>query len=234
MAAPLIGISGRAGRAGDLGVAPKSMADRPVDLYFRDYALGVLAAGGLPVYLPEPADPEVFVGRFDGLLLTGGTDIDPARYGQEVQADLFPPEPGRDAFELGLVDAAAASGIPVAGICRGVQVLNVHGGGTLHQHVGAHACFDHPPDDPVHEVVFAEGSKLAGLYGPTRRVNSLHHQTIDAVGEGFLATGRSEDGAVEAIEAVDRPWLGVQWHPEMMEGRDEDPLFAWLVAAAGG
>ncbi len=232
--APLIGISGRSSLAGRLGVAPASMADRPVDMYFRDYALGVLAAGGLPVYMPEPVDPEVFVGRLDGLLLTGGTDIDPARYRQEVRADLFPPEPGRDAFELGLMDAAAASGIPVAGICRGVQVLNVYGGGTLHQHVGAHACFDRPPDGPVHEVVFAEGSRLAGLYGRSRRVNSLHHQTIDEVAEGLLATGRAEDGTVEALEAVDRPWLGVQWHPEMMDGRDRDPLFSWLVAAAGG
>lgn len=232
MTGPLIGISGRSSLAGRLGVAPKSMAGRPVDLYFRDYALGVLAAGGLPVYMPEPADPEAFVGRLDGLLLTGGTDIDPARYGQEVRADLFPPEPGRDAFELGLMDAAAASGIPVAGICRGIQILNVHGGGTLHQHIGAHACFDEPPDEAVHTVTFAEGSQMAGLYGPARRVNSLHHQTIDEVGEGLLATGRSEDGAVEAIEAVGRPWLGVQWHPEMMDDRDQDPLFSWLVAAA--
>ena len=234
MGGPLIGISGRSSLAGSLGVAPKSMAGRPVDLYFRDYALGVLAAGGLPVYLPEPADPEAFVGRLNGLLLTGGTDIDPARYGQEVRADLFPPEPGRDDFELGLMDAASASGIPVAGICRGIQILNVHGGGTLHQHVGAHACFDEPPDEAVHVVTFAEGSQMAGLYGSSRRVNSLHHQTIDEVGEGLLATGRSEDGAVEALEAVGRPWLGVQWHPEMMGDRDRDPLFSWLVAAAGG
>ena len=106
------------------------------------------------------------------------------------------------------MDAAAASGIPVAGSAGGCRCSTSTAGVTLHQHVGAHACFDNPPDDPVHEVAFAAGSKLAGLYGPARRVNSLHHQTIDEVGEGFLATGRSADGAVEAIEAVDRPGWG--------------------------
>jgi len=230
--APLIGISGRTRTAGELGLKPASMGGLDVDLYYCDYARAVIAAGGLPVFLPGSADPADYADRLDGLLLSGGTDIEPARYGQAPCAELIPPEPGRDAFEIGLLDGAARDGMPVLGICRGIQVLNVHGGGTLHQHVPPHACHAEPPNTVAHRVGLTAGSLAASLYGPSIQVNSLHHQIIDDLADGYDATGYSDDGAIEVIESRRRPWLGVQWHPEMMDSRDRDPVFDWLVRAA--
>ena len=174
--APLIGISGRTKTGDQINVKPANLRELQVDLYFSGYARGVLAAGGLPVFLPSDADPADYMGRLDGLLLTGGADIDPARYGQTPSADLFTPEPARDAYELALLDGAADARMPVLGICRGVQVLNVHGGGTLHQHVAPHACFDRPPNALAHRVDLTAGSLVASIYGPSVHVNSLHHQ----------------------------------------------------------
>jgi len=122
--------------------------------------------------------------------------------------------------------------IPVLGVCRGLQLLNVHQGGTLHQHVPPHSRYDVAPDQSVHEVTFDADSTLGRLYGPTHSVNSLHHQTVDALGEGLTITGRAPDGTVEGLELGDRV-IAVQWHPEMMTGRPTDPAFRWLVNAAG-
>ena len=232
--APLIGISGRTKTGAQINVKPDSLRGLEVDLYFCDYARGVIAAGGLPVFLPSSADPADYANRLDGLLLSGGADIDPARYGHEPCAELFTPEPARDAFEMALLDGAARAAMPVLGICRGIQVLNVHGGGTLHQHVAPHACFHQPPNSVAHRVDLIEGSLAASLYGPSVQVNSLHHQTINEIADGYEVTGRSEDGAIEVIEARRQPWLGVQWHPEMLDSRDGDPVFDWLVKAASG
>ena len=164
---PLIGISGRTKTGAQINVKPDSLRGLEVDLYFCDYARGVIAAGGLPVFLPSSADPADYANRLDGLLLSGGTDIDPARYSQEPCAELLTPEPARDAFEMVLLDGAAAAGMPVLGICRGIQVLNVHGGGTLHQHTAPHACYNQPPNSVAHRVDLAEGSLAASLYGPS-------------------------------------------------------------------
>ena len=232
--APLIGISGRTKTGDEINAKLDSLRELDVDLFYCNYAQGVIEAGGLPVFLPSSADPADYPGRLDGLLLTGGTDIDPARYGQTPTAELFTPEPARDAFEMALLDGAAQAGVPVLGICRGIQTLNVHGGGTLHQHVAPHARFDQRPNYIAHRVGFTEGSLLASLYGPSIEVNSLHHQSIDRVAAGLVVTGRSDDGSVEGIESAERPWLGVQWHPEMMDSRDRDPVFDWLVKAASG
>jgi putative glutamine amidotransferase len=232
--APLIGISGRTKTGAQTSIKPDSLHGLEVDLYFCDYARGVISAGGLPVFLPTSADPAAYAERLDGLLLSGGTDIEPSRYGQAPCADLIPPEPDRDAFEIALLDGAAAAAIPVLGICRGIQVLNVYGGGTLHQHVPSHTDDYRPPNSIAHRVDLVEGSLAASLYGPTIQVNSLHHQTVDKIAEGYNVTGRSEDGTVEVIESRRRAWLGVQWHPEMMDSRDCDPVFDWLVRAASG
>ncbi len=231
---PLIGISGRTKTAGELNMKPDTFRDLHLDVYYCDYALGVIAAGGLPVFLPLSADPAQYGDRLDGLLLSGGTDIEPERYGHAPCAELYTREPGRDAFEMALLDSAADAGRPVLGICRGIQVLNVHGGGTLHQHVAPHARHDQPTNSIAHRVDLTEGSLAASLYGPSVEVNSLHHQTIDEMADGYEATGYSDDGAIEVIESRRRPWLGVQWHPELMDSRDRDPVFDWLVQVASG
>ena len=230
--APLIGISGRTKTGEEINIVPESLRALQVDLYFCDYARGVIAAGGLPVFLPTSADPTDYASHLDGLLLTGGGDIEPGLYGQTPCAELITPDAARDSYELALLDAAAEAAMPVLGICRGIQMLNVHGGGTLHQHVAPHAHFDVPTNSLIHRVDFSPGSLAASLYGPSAEVNSLHHQAVDAVADGYEVTGRSGDDVVEAIEARDRPWLGVQWHPEMLDSRDTDPVFTWLVGAA--
>ena len=232
-AVPIIGISGRSEIGRTVNLPLEILQDRRVELYFYDYAKAVTAAGGLPVYLPSSADPSLYARRLHGLLLSGGTDIDPARYGQAPSVDLLPPAPDRDAFELALLDGAAEAGLPVLGICRGLQMLNVHSGGTLNQHVPSHSRTDKPPRTTVHEVAFTAGSLAATLYGPSLHVNSLHHQTIDSIADGYTATGWTDGGnTIEAIEADNRPWLGVQWHPEMMDDSEHDPVFTWLVGAA--
>ncbi len=229
---PLIGITGRTKTAGELNMKPEAFRELRLDVFYRNYALGVTAAGGLPVFLPGSADPTAYADRLDGLLLTGGTDIEPERYGQEPCPELYTREPDRDSFELSLLDEALSTERPVLGICRGLQVLNVHGGGTLHQHIPPHARHDLPPDSIVHRVDLTEGSLAASLYGPSIEVNSLHHQIIDELADDYEVTGVSDDGAIEVIESRRLPWIGVQWHPEMMDSRDRDPVFDWLVKAA--
>lgn len=227
----MIALPGRRKRGRQIADFPESLDAIDVDLYFADYARGVMHAGGLAVHLPFDADPLRYRGVFDGVLLPGGADVDPAHYGADP-LDGHPTEPERDALELALLALAEADDLPVAGICRGLQLLNVHGGGSLHQDVPAHSHFDKAPDTVIHEVAFAAGSTCSRLYGRPLEVNSLHHQTIDRVAPGFVVTGTAEDGTIEAIEAVDRPWVAVQWHPEMMRDGRDDPLFAWLVEQA--
>ncbi|MCY4175455.1 MAG: gamma-glutamyl-gamma-aminobutyrate hydrolase family protein [Acidimicrobiaceae bacterium] len=231
---PLIGITGRTKTVAEVNMKPDTFAHLNVDVYYCDYAHAVAAAGGLPVFLPASADPASYAHHLDGLLLSGGTDIEPHHYGQSPKADLYTREPARDAFELALLDGAAEAELPVLGICRGVQVMNVHGGGTLHQHVPPHDRQDQAPGYIAHRVDLTEGSLAASLYGPSLRVNSLHHQSVDRLAEGLEVTGCSEDGSVEVIESRELPWFGVQWHPELMDSRDQDPAFRWLVEAASG
>ena len=138
----------------------------------------------------------------------------------------------RDAHERAVLGAAIQRELPTLGICRGLQLLNVQQGGTLHQDVPTHARYDVPPDHEAHEVRFVDGTRLHRLYGPTASVNTLHHQTIDRLGSGLSVGAVADDGTVEAIELQGKPVLAVQWHPEMMRGRAGDPAFAWLIQAA--
>jgi putative glutamine amidotransferase len=158
--------------------------------------------------------------------------VDPGRYGHEPVTDAFPPEPLRDDHEFTVLDAALANDLPVAGICRGLQLMNVHAGGTLNQDVPSHSGFAQPATTEWHGVAFEADSVLAGIYGENRQVNSLHHQTVDRLGDGLRISARSDDGSVEGIEYTARPLVAVQWHPEMLSTRAEDPLFAWLVSVA--
>jgi len=231
---PLIGITGRRKKGRDIVGNLEVLSDFDVDLYYADYANGVLEAGGLPVHLPVDADPVDLLNHLDGLLLPGGADIDPGRYGAESETDDFPPEPARDEQELALVNQAYELAVPILGICRGLQIINVRAGGTLHQDVTPHAGFDHPTTTEWHTVTFESGSVLGGIYGTERPVNSLHHQTIDRIGDGLRVSARSPEGSIEGIEHTDLPIVAVQWHPEMLPTRPSDPLFTWLVEAATG
>ncbi len=232
MTLPVVGLVGRRKFGRDIPAMPRPLAEQPLDLYFSEYAFGVSEAGGLPFHLPLHVDPTDAVAALDALVLTGGADVGPECYGATPETDEFPPEPERDRFELGLLEAAAERGLPVLGICRGHQMINVWAGGTLHQDVPPHAKFDLPPTTEIHEVRFTAGSVAHELYGPTRTVNSLHHQTLDRLGTGITATGTTDDGVVEALEVDGLNWLGVQWHPEMMRSRSTEPAFAWLIGAA--
>ncbi len=225
---PLIGLPGRRKRIGQIEGFPASLDDLLVDVYFADYARSVLAAGGVPIHLPLDADPGDWVGVLDGIVLTGGADVEPERYGHANNASET--EPHRDEIEFALLDAAIHNGVPLLGICRGLQVLNVHAGGTLDQHVPEHARYDLTPSDRSHAVSIEPGSALHTIYGDEVVVNSLHHQTIDDVGPGLRVTARAADGTIEGLELEGGLVIAVQWHPEMMD--HADPVFGWIVERA--
>ena len=213
-----------------------------------DYVAGVAEAGGAPVVLPpvgERAMAEAVIGGLDGLLLSGGSDLDPGHYGEEPSPELGPTIPERDAFEVALLEAALRRGMPVFGICRGLQVINVVLGGTLYQDLPTQfggEVLKHRQTTPkwqvTHEVEVREGSYLAGVAGcGAVKVNSYHHQGIKDLADGLVVSARSSDGVVEAIEGTDlqNHWLlGVQWHAEAMRGayRQQRALFEAHVSAA--
>ncbi len=237
MTAPLIGLSGRRYPASRVTGLVAALADAEVDLHFSEYPAAVAAAGGLPVELTRDADPVAIVARLDGLVLTGGADLDPRSYGAEPAPGLGAVEADRDRWELALLHAALDRGVPVLGVCRGVQLLNVAFGGTLVQDLPLgegridHAAWHGDRSCPVHTVAIEAGTVLHGLLGPSVGVNSLHHQAVERVGAGLVVSARAPDGVVEALEVPGRPVLAVQWHPEML-ARRPDPTFSWLVAAA--
>lgn len=181
-----------------------------------NYENALISAGAVPAagYCP------VWDGSCDGLILAGGDDIDPVRFGQPNQGSLGI-DPARDQAELDLVAACLAAGKPILGICRGHQLLNVALGGDLIQDLGAEDNLFHRRDpgsdhDKVHPIRTSPGSLLERLYGPLCVVNSSHHQAVDRLGEGLIATAWSESGVVEGIEHASLPLLGVQFHPERM------------------
>lgn len=216
-------------------------------------------AGGLPLALPQLADAvDDILDAVDALVLAPGRDIDPGRYGQTADPLLAPTEPRRDAFEFALAPAALARGLPVLGICRGMQVLNVALGGDMVQDVRLRPDWaEHPsdpgwrawktmeqvavgaradiPDHPRHAIAIARPSILAEALGAdTATVNSFHHQGVGALGDGLHATAVAPDGVVEAIELEGRPVLGVQWELQeewRIDGRFRG-VFEWLVAQA--
>lgn len=207
----------------------------------------VRAAGGRTAIVApgEPGTPEDLLTAFDGLLLVGGGDVDPRHYGAEPGDTLYGVEPDRDGFEIALLRAAAGTGRPALCICRGMQVLNVAFGGTLHQHLPAvPGLLPHgvPVDETeaLHDVDLDDATVVRDTVGtPRLSCSSHHHQGVDRVGEGLRVAGRSGDGLVEAIEvppaAGSDAWiLGVQWHPEDTAGHDpaQQALFDGLVRRA--
>lgn len=233
MTQPLIGISGRPIRGHQLNDMPVSFLDAPMDLYFSEYATSVAQAGGLPVHL-SPAGGAAIVDRLDALVISGGEDVDSRRYGEAPGPRSGPFSVDRDAFEFALVERALDRGIPILGICRGHQLINVALGGSLIQHlpVGegeSHAAVVYDRAHKSHRVRIAEASQLASLYGTNAHVNSFHHQAVNQPGNGVTPVAWAEDGVVEAYEVEGRPVIGVQWHPECF---GDDPLFGWLVSEA--
>ncbi len=218
--------------------------DRPFHKLFAEYTAAVRSAGGLPVLLPTFADEDeatLALDRLDGLVLTGGRDIDPAAYGRDKHPKTQTVPAERAASDI-LLARAALRRRPLLGICMGCQLLNVAAGGTLIQDIpsGLPDALDHSRHDRggdvVHRIDITEGTRLHSILGAlSLDVNSTHHQAIDRVGEGLVVSARSSDGVIEAVEAPDRWVIGVQWHPERLTARSEHlALFEALVEESLG
>jgi gamma-glutamyl-gamma-aminobutyrate hydrolase PuuD len=207
----------------------------PAALLPLSYVRSVEHAGGRPLLIPPIEDAvEETLDVLDGLILSGGADIEPAHYGAERHPETTITQPERDRAEQALLEGALARELPVLAICRGMQMLNVVHGGDLHQHlpelVGHAGHRETPGVFSVHDVRLEPGSKTAALIGERARVHSSHHQGLDRVGEAIEAVGWAGDGSIEAIEdPAHRFAVGVLWHPE----EDEDKrLFEALVEEA--
>jgi putative glutamine amidotransferase len=203
------------------------------------YFEGVTRAGGIAVLLPpQPVDTDIasrVLDGLDGLVITGGKDVDPGRYGQAPHPSTDEPRHDRDAWEFTLLTGALSRGLPVLGICRGAQVLNVAFGGTLHQHlpdVVGHS--RHQPGNAVFStstVRTVPGTRLAEVIGGSSDVQCYHHQALAELGEGLVVSARDADGVIEAVELPgDNFVVAVQWHPE--ERLHDLRLFAAVVDAA--
>jgi putative glutamine amidotransferase len=233
---PLIGLTGRRWPAALLGSnVPVAMRELTFDLHFSDYPKSIAEAGGLPVELSRDADVEGVVERLDGLVFSGGADLDPAHYGAERHSELGQLEQDRDEWEFALLSAARAASLPILAICRGFQLVNVAFGGTLNQHVEIDEGAGHPQWDvdgrkSTHDVQVVGDTLAASLMPATWSVNSLHHQTVDEVGRGLIVSARATDGVVEGLETPEGDLLAVQWHPELLA--KPDPTFQWIVRAA--
>lgn len=237
-----------------IGITPSPTLDTlPHGTFLRHamnaaYVDAVVEAGGVAIVVPPQANNlPTLLDRLDGVLLSGGGDIAPERYGDgRVHPKTYGVSPARDEFELRLARSAIERDLPLLGICRGIQVLNVALGGTLIQDIGD----EHPADPPVthrqqeaglaaddigHRVAF-RGGPVAALFGASDvGVNSFHHQAIDRLAADLMSAGESADGIVEAVVLPDRAFVvAVQWHPELMVRRHDEQrrLFLALVAAA--
>ena len=232
MASPLIGITTSRIQAD---------ASRPfLQAVLSTYTDAVYSAGGLPVLIPAgvagPPLMELFA-RMDGILLSGGGDLDPARYQQTPRIELRQVDAARDEMEIDLARMAADARKPLLAICRGLQVVNVARGGDLYQDIASSlptgAGHDQPEgmeQETVHVVEIREGSRLRGIVGQSSLgTNSFHHQAVDRVGSGLRVTARAPDGIVEAMELEEHPFgLCVQWHPEKMP---DHPIMRSLFTA---
>jgi putative glutamine amidotransferase len=193
----------------------------------RKYIDAIEAAGGSPLLLPSVSNQECairFIDAIDGLLLTGGEDIDPSLYGEEPQWVLGNQDEEKDRLEYWLVEAALERNLPIFGICRGAQMLNVVAGGSLYQDVRlfSEEVIKHYQRasgwHPTHSIEIEPNSKLFEIIGERSiRVNSFHHQAVKDIARGFKVTAKAKDGIIEALESQNHPFvLGVQFHPEAM------------------
>jgi putative glutamine amidotransferase len=222
---PLIGVSTYLEAGARWGVWELEAALLPAG-----YPRLVQRAGGLAAMLPPdvPEHAASAVARLDGLVIAGGPDVEPVRYGAERDPRTGPPAVARDAWELALIEAALRARLPLLGICRGMQLLNVALGGTLVQHIDGHA--EAPGVFGRHLVKPVPGTSYADVVPEETAVPTYHHQAVDRLGAGLVVSAHAADGTVEAVELPGRPWvLGVQWHPEM--GDDLRVLRALVEAA---
>jgi putative glutamine amidotransferase len=236
---PLIGITTSEVRRGDLATLRRHGEPPQHEMALGlTYTRAIQLAGGVPVVLPplEAGAMSTLLTRLDGVCLSGGPDLDPTAYGARAHEALGPTEPALDRFELELARAADAAGLPLLGVCRGAQALNVARGGTLHQHIDGHrqtevACL------PTHSVRIAGASLAARLLGGhSAEVNSFHHQAVDTLGAGLVATAWAPDGTIEGLEDPSHRFLlAVQWHAEtLLDDPGQLALFGALVEAAAG
>lgn len=232
---PIVGITTYLQRA-QTGVWDVQAAFLP-EVYFA----AVERAGGIPVLLPpQPLDggvAEQVMARLDGLIIAGGLDVDPSRYGAQPHEKTDRPSRLRDDWDDALLTAAIEQEVPFLAICRGIQVLNVNRGGTLHQHLPEVVGDDRYTGEngvfKTNQVEVEGGSRVAAIIGAgPHEVQSYHHQAIDAVGDGLAVTAHSGGGVVQAVELDGVPFgVGVQWHPEQ-DAEDDARLFESLVEAA--
>jgi putative glutamine amidotransferase len=237
-AAPtLIGVKPRIG----ISSAPSFHDGRRAEHLERAYTDAVVGADALPFVVPvlDRADAEEVVFSLDGLLLTGGGDVAAGFYEEEPAREAYGVDAARDTWELALAAAARTAGLPVLGVCRGAQVLNVAAGGTLIQHLPSRTDEPHREyerdRESVHPVEVEPGSLLAAITGQRSfGVNSMHHQAVANVGSSLRPVAWAPDGVIEAVESNDdRPLLGVQWHPELITHQPPHGLlFVWLAQAA--
>lgn len=208
----------------------------------EDYIISIVRNGGIPIILPLNGENSVLkeqMSLLDGLILSGGSDISPLKYGEEPYNLLGEIMPARDDFDMKLLDYAIQKGIPILGICRGMQIMNVYHGGTLYQDNSYHSknvlkhWQGHGTDIPTHHVSLHKDSTLYKIYNKeTICVNSFHHQSIKELGKGLKITARSKDGIIEGIESTYYPFMiGVQWHPEMLCCTEENSnrIFATFI-----
>ncbi len=202
-----------------------------------NYAEAVASLGGLPSFLPnlDPTLAKAYIASADGLLLSGGADFDPHLYNQAPHPELGMVGESRDLFEIAAYHAAKEKGIPILGICRGIQAINVAEGGSLHQHIPAlehiHQHRQQTIDGSLfHKVTLEPSSALAQAFAASSiRTNSYHHQAIKDLAADFKIVAKTDDGIIEAIEHSSAPILGVQWHPEMSFARYPEQIAPFQV-----
>ena len=203
------------------------------------YVAAVRKAGAVPVLIPPGETTGLdWLDRLDGMVIAGGTDVDPDRYGAQRQAVVLDPDPERDESEIALTEELLARDVPTLFVCRGMQVLNVTLGGTLYPHIPDLGRGDIHRDDEglwiKHDIAVESGSLLARAMGTTKvSTVSGHHQAVKRVAEGLTVTATAPDGLIEAVEVADRTWMvGVQWHPEVTAPGDQTQqgLFDTLVS----
>ena len=226
---PLIAVTSASNHVASEGREPRELR------LGSSYVPAVAVAGAAPVIACEET-PELFAGLCDGLLMTGGPDVSPSRYGEAPLNSSVKTDPARDLYEEKLLRAFLKEEKPIFGICRGCQFLNVAFGGSLHQDLPPEDGWDHRDRAVRHKIIALEDSIVGRLFGTEFQVNTIHHQSVKQLGRGLRVTARSPGGIIEAYEHEDLPVFAVQFHPEKLANdfcdnttQDFQPLFDYFV-----